>query len=67
MDSIEKEMILSQVEHKIGMIKAFYRDQDGADELISSYEEYDKDGTSYTEIKLFLEDLELFMETAGVK
>lgn len=64
MNQIEKEQILSQVEHKVGMIKTFHKDEVGADDLISSYEEYQKDGTSYTEIKLFLEDLNLFLETA---
>ena len=62
MNQIEKEQLLNEIEHKIGMIKVFYKDNDGAEELIKSYEEYTEKGVSYTEIKLFLEDLNLFLE-----
>lgn len=62
MKQYEEEQMLSQVELKVGLIKSFHMDEVGADELIESYEDYLKDGTSYTEIKLFLEDLDLFLE-----
>ena len=62
MNQSEKELILSDVEHRIGMIKSFYKEEEGADELINSYEEYLKTGISHTEVKLFLEDLNLFLE-----
>lgn len=65
MDQIEQEHILSQVEHKVGMVKTFYRDEVGASDLISSYNEYQNEGVSYTEIKLFLEDLNLFLESVN--
>lgn len=65
MNQTEQEQILQQVEHKIGMIKAFHKDEVGADELIASYEEYSKEGISFTEIKLFLEDLNLFLNEEG--
>ena len=63
MKQAEKELLLSQVETKIGVVKSFYKDEVGADNLIELYEEYQNDGTSYTEIKLFLEDLTLFLES----
>lgn len=63
MNQIEKEQILSEVEHKIGMIKTFHQEKEGVDVLISSYEEYIVEGVSYTEVKLFLEDLNLFLES----
>jgi hypothetical protein len=63
MNQAEKELILSQVELKIGMVKTFYKDKEGADELISLYEDYLREGTSTMEIKLFLEDLYLFLES----
>lgn len=63
MNQIEKEQILSHVEHKVGMIKTFYKEEVGADVLISSYEDYRVEGTSFTEIKLFLEDVNLFLES----
>jgi hypothetical protein len=61
MNLSEKELLLNQVEHKIGMIKAFHNN-DEAQELVELYDEYNKTGASYTEIKLFLEDLDLFLE-----
>lgn len=64
MKQVEKEQLLNEVEHKIGMVKTFYKDDDGAEELIGGYEDYQKEGTSFTEIKLFLEDLNLFLENA---
>lgn len=62
MNQIEKEQLLNEVEHKVGMIKAFHNEDDNAKELIELYDEYRKDGTSVMEIKLFLEDLNLFLE-----
>jgi hypothetical protein len=63
MDQAEKEQILSQVEHKVGMIKTFHKDVPGADDLIKLHADYQKEGTSVTEIKLFLDDLNLFLES----
>lgn len=65
MNQFDKEQLLNEIEHKIGMIKSFYSDVEGADELINGYEDCLKEGTSFTEIKLLLEDLNLFLE--GVK
>lgn len=56
------EAILSQVEHKAGMIKTFYKDVEGAKELIEIYDAYTKEGTSFVEIKLFLDDLNIFLD-----
>lgn len=63
MKQAEKEQLLNEVEHKIGMVKTFYKDEVGAEELIESYEGYRKEGVSNTEIKLFLDDLNLFLES----
>lgn len=61
MNQSSQEQILSQIEHKIGMIKTFHKDKDGAEELINLYESYRKDGADFLDIKLFLEDLNLFL------
>lgn len=63
MKQIEKELLLNEVEHKIGMVKTFHKDEDGAEELIEGYEEYLIEGVSVTEAKLLLEDLDLFLDT----
>lgn len=67
MNQIDKEQILAQVELKIGIIKTYYVDESGADELIRVYDDYKRDGTSVLEIKLFLDDLLLFIESAKQK
>lgn len=63
MKQAEKEQLLNEVEHKVGMIKTFHKGSNEAEELISVYEDYRKEGTSITEIKLFLDDLNLFLES----
>lgn len=59
----EKEELLNQVEHKVGMIKTFHKDAEGSGGLLETYEEYIKEGTSHAEMKLFLDDLTLFLDT----
>lgn len=63
MKQVEKELLTNEIEHKIGMVRTFHKDKDGADELIEGYEDYRKEGVSVTEAKLLLEDLNLFLET----
>lgn len=67
MNNAEKEILLNEIEHKVGMIKTFYKaskhDTDTAKELIELYDEYVRDGTSTIEVKVFLQDLNLFLET----
>ena len=63
MERMEKEQLLNEVEHKIGMAKTFHNNNGEANELIEVYEGYCKDGASLTEIKLLLEDLELFLDS----
>lgn len=62
MRQYENELLTNEVEHKIGMIKTFYSGAEGADEFIEMYNEYTNDGCSVYEIKLFIEDLTLFLE-----
>lgn len=67
MNNAEKEILLNEIEHKVGMIKAFYKaskhDTDTAKELIELYDEYVRDGTSTIGAKVLLQDLNLFLET----
>lgn len=59
----EQEQLLNMIENKVGMVKVHFKDIEGAEELISVYEEYKENGTSSYEAKLFLEDLEEFLST----
>lgn len=66
MNQSEKELLLNSIEHKVGIVATFYRDVEGAEDLLNLYEEYKKEGTSITEIKLFLDDLNTFLRPNGV-
>lgn len=59
----QKEQLLNAIDHKIGMVKTFYKNISGSEDLISIYEDFRKEGSTYTEIKLFLDDLNLFLES----
>lgn len=59
----EQEQLLNMIENKIGLVKAHFKDIEGADDLINVYEEYMENGTSFYEAKLFLEDLDMFLST----
>ena len=63
MGQLEKQELLNEVEHKIGMARIFYNDNGEAQELIDVYESYRKEGATLMEIKLLLEDLELFLDS----
>lgn len=63
MKLLEKENVLNFVETKIGVIKNFHKEKDGAQELIEVYDDMVKNGTSTFELKLLVEDLELFFES----
>lgn len=60
----DKEQLMENVATKVGIVRALYQTRSGADELIDLYGEYQRDGASIEEIKLFREDLELFLDTA---
>lgn len=64
MNLAEKEMLLNQIEHKIGIIRTFHKEEDGVNELIEVYEDMVKNGTSTLEAKTFQDDLDLFLETS---
>lgn len=55
--------VLEDIETKIDLIKAFRSNESKADEIIELYENYKEEGASFTEIKLFLEDMKTFLES----
>lgn len=61
MKQAEKELLVNQIEHNIGLVKTFHQDKPGANELIEVYEEISKKGTSTIEAKAFVDDLNLFL------
>lgn len=63
MGQLEKQQLLNEVEHKIGMAKTFYNSNGEAEELIEVYEGYCKEGATLMEVKLLLEDVELFLDS----
>ena len=63
MGQLEKQELLNEVEHKIGMAKTFYNNNGEAEELIEVYEGYCKEGATLMEVKLLLEDVELFLDS----
>ena len=63
MGQLEKQQLLNEVEHKIGMARAFYNGDGEAQELVDIYEDYRKEGATLMEIKLLLDDVELFLDT----
>lgn len=63
MSQSEKQQLLNEVEHKIGMAKTFYNGDGEAQELIDVYEGYRMEGATLMEIKLLLDDVELFLDT----
>ena len=63
MGQLEKQELLNEVEHKIGMARTFYNNDGDAQELIDIYEGYRKEGATLMEIKLLLDDAELFLDS----
>lgn len=67
MDLAEKELLLNQIEHKAGMLKTFYKDEDGASDLIEVYEDAVANGISIKVAKILLEDLTVFLKEMNEK
>ncbi len=63
----EKKLLMTQIEHKVSMIQTFYKNEDGASDLIASYKESISKGTSVKEAKLLLEDLTVFVKKMNEK
>ena len=64
MDQHTQAAILLEADHKVGMIETFFSEIEGADELIELYKTYEKERlVSTIEIKAFLGDLNLFLES----
>lgn len=59
---LESELLTNEVELKISAIKSLYKNVNGADDLIKTYKEYEKYGCTYLEIKLFINELNSFLD-----
>lgn len=59
--STEQELMLNNLDIKVAKLEKDYGNEEGARELIDLYKDYQENGTTSEELKLFWEDVNNYL------